>query len=312
MRADHSRLVAVIASGGMIFATPLAFYVWAHGSMSHAISFFVMTCAGLTLERFLRDRGNISAFVVGCWCGMIFVVRAQDATWAIVLMAVLVGNALCASPDCPANSKSRKWLPIILASVGFALALLPQMAVWKILYGGWLTGPTPYLNREGGNFSALPIHLFSALFSGRHGALSWHPILIGGLVGLGFMVARGEQEGAHLRRWMAYTGLAGFVAQLWLVGCWSMWWAGASFGNRFFISSYPFLFLGLACLLSKLEARKKMWIGTSIIVLLVAWNAGLAIQYGTEMIPREDPVSMMEIIINQFTEVPNWLLERIR
>lgn len=312
IREEASRSASLLAIGSLVFSTPLAFYVWAHGSMSHAVSFFVVTCAGLSLERFMHERKLFMAFVTGCWCGMIIVVRAQDATWAIVLMSALLGCALCTRADCLNVATPNRVLVLTLTLMGFLLALFPQMAVWKILYGGWLTGPAPYLNREGGSFSVFPIHIFSALFSGRHGALSWHPVLIAGLIGLVLMSARGAGGQSISRRGIAFVGLVGFAAQAWLVGCWSMWWAGASFGNRFFISSYPLLLFGLVALLSKLEARGRVRGTVLALAILIAWNVGLAIQYGSEMIPREAPVSMLEIITNQFTKVPVWIIDRVR
>ena len=39
-------------------------------------------------------------------------------------------------------------------AAGFAVVIAPQLCVWNVLYGDYFSGPSPYLNREGGAFSA--------------------------------------------------------------------------------------------------------------------------------------------------------------
>jgi hypothetical protein len=46
--------------------------------------------------------------------------------------------------------------------------------------------------------------------------------------------------------------------------------------------------------------------------LLIAWNAGLLVQYGTQMISREKEEGWGKVVSNQFTSVPRWLLDRAR
>jgi hypothetical protein len=41
-----------------------------------------------------------------------------------------------------------------------------------------------------------------------------------------------------------------------------------------------------------------------VIALLVLWNFGLAVQYSTGIIPRDQPVTMRTIVRNQIFEVP--------
>ncbi|MCL5271185.1 MAG: hypothetical protein M1457_11715, partial [bacterium] len=291
LRRRWSPLAAGATLAGLIGATPLGFYLYAHGSMSHGASFFALTAVMLAAERAWRRP------VAGpmAWCGFLMglaiITRFQDASWAVVIGLALAGRAWAGRREAPAG-----WRALAgLAALGLAAlaSLLPQMAVWHALYGSWFSGPAPYLNRSAGEFTFWPRHLWAALVSERGGALAWHRLLAAGLAGLAAQAfGRGaacmgdpkEQVGLRALAWL---GLAGFALQAWLVGCWSMWWGGASFGNRFFISSLPFLALGLAEWAGRARGRRGRAALLVVLAALVAWNPGLLVQSGPKMVPRE-------------------------
>jgi len=184
---------------------------------------------------------------------------------------------------------------------------LPQLAAWKILYGSWTSGPLPYLDPTAGAgaFSRWPTHLLDALVGELHGALAWHPILIVALAWTA-LVARRE------RRWRAWAmlGLTGFAALAWVVGSWSMWWAGASFGNRFFIGAQPFLAPGLALFFEAAGRRGRRVAAALVLAALAAWNMGLLYQYAAQMYPREGQVPWSRVIRQNVIDVPRRLLKR--
>lgn len=318
MREQFSARAAWSASAGILAATSLGFYHLAHGSMSHAVSFFIAVVALLTLERAWREGSARSALALGVWSGLLVITRFQDISWAAALGLGLIAfwprdGALGGEPPGGAEdgtvsaprwrARPGRWGAAGLFAGGFLLALLPQMAVWKELYGSWFSGPVPYFGREAGAMSWAPRHLAGVLASERGGVFAWHPILLLGVGGL--IAARGA-----LGRGLWMTALAGLIAQIYLVSCWSMWWGGASFGNRFFISSYPAMALGLAGLLDRPRARGLRLIGPVAIALLIAWNLGLLIQYGTEMISREQEIGWAQVIKNQLGEVPRWIVRK--
>jgi hypothetical protein len=107
---------------------------------------------------------------------------------------------------------------------------------------------------------------------------------------------------------MKLACLAAFAAALWLVSSWSVWWAGSSFGHRMFISSLPFLAFGAADIFSRVRRTAVAW---AVIVLLVFWNFGYAIQYGTGMINRQEGVSLVTLTRNNVIEIPRLALRRI-
>lgn len=324
LRRRLAPLACAAILAGLIFATPLGFYMYAHGSMSHGVSFFVATALLLAVERAWTaleapGRGAAAALAwCGSWSAWLMMCRFQDATWVIVTGAALAARAAMA------GRRGGAWGKLLIgmsAYVGafFALFLL-QLAVWKYLYGSWVSGPAPYLDKSAGAgyFERGPFHLLETLFSGRRGVLAWHPLIAIGLAGLALLARRGDgatqgeaARGNEGARFLAWVGLVGFAAQLYLVASWSMWWAGASFGNRFFISALPFVALGLGRIAESLDTRRKQASALLILFALIAWNMGLLLQYATEMIPREDWVSWGRIIRQNVVDVPRFLLRRV-
>ena len=140
------------------------------------------------------------------------------------------------------------WKTAIFFGLGAAFPLLLQMAVWNLLYGSWFSGPEPYFSRESTGLEWWPMHILDVLFSERGGVLAWHSILLIGLIGL-ILGRRTFEPG------FTAIALIGLGLQIYLIGSWSVWWGGASFGNRLFISSYPWLALGLAEALRRIQKQ---------------------------------------------------------
>lgn len=320
---------------GLILATPLGFYLYAHGSMSHGVGFFAATVLLLQFERAWHHPAPATFAGCGFWSAWIIMIRFQDASWMLVLGGALLWRVARGRDRVPRSTKPRMWLTLAAFPAGFMAVFWIQMVVWQSLYGSWLSGPMPYLDTTAGTFSGWPGHMIQALVSSRHGVLTWHPLYALGLAGLmmaGWSGWRGKGNGlekvntggarggpTHAEggeappddRVLARCGLAGFAAQLWLVGCWSIWWGGASFGNRFFISSLPFIALGLGRVTETLTTRRRRRLALAVLVILVLWNMGLLLQYATEMLPREDWVPWSRIVRQNLQDVPAFLFHRL-
>ena len=309
LRREFDPAVTATTTVSILGSTSLAFYVFLHGSMSHAISFFAATVACLTLERAWRERTIGAVFWAGIWAGCLPTIRVQDATWTAALgLGLLVGWRVHSLPggenDLGSCTKSiSRGSAATGFGIGMLVGLLPLMASWRALYGSWLAGPLPYLGREGGSWSAIPEHLPEVLFSQRGGVFGWHPVLGLGFVGL---LAPGILGTDRLRR----TLLLGVLLQLYVVAGWSMWWGGDSFGNRFFVSAYPAFAYGLARGLTAIS-QSSLRRGVMIVCMaLVPWNAGLFVQYGAHLVPRQEEVGWKIVVRQQFCEVPQWIARR--
>lgn len=310
LRRQTGVCVAAATLAALVFATPLGFYLLAHGSMSHGVEFFVSVAALLAFERYWREPKFMNAFLVGMAAGLLVLVRAQAATWTILLGLAVVWRP-CLTPEPPKPGRipltlsPRSILVGFIFAFGALLVFSPQLYVWRVLNGAWLSGPAPYLDGSAGEFYPGPRYACAALFSERGGALAWHPVMALGLVWLAIAIRR--SPAARPAAWM---GLYGFLAMLWLVGSWSMWWGGASFGNRFFISALPWLAVGIAGWLGAGGVRLRP-LRATVLCLLIIWNMGLLAQYAREMIPREDAVPWTQVIRQNVTGVPRLILDRL-
>lgn len=280
-------------------ASPLFFYMYLHPSMSHANSFFL---AALMLRLYLGGDSLRRWAGLGAVAGLLILTRFQDA----VLLSVLGVGELFRLRDNMGVSR----LPAILAArlpryllfgAVTVVVFSPQFLAWNTLQGTPFSGPRAY-TMQGSLQPWAPRHIFDALFSSFHGLFHWHPALLLGLVGL--IIGASRQPRLKL------ISLTGFAAQAWVIGSWSIWWAGASFGHRMFISTLPFLAVGLASAMGRTDIRGRFLRGA--VLFLILWNFGLVVQYGLGMIDRQAPVPLTTITRNNVIEIPRLLIERIR
>jgi hypothetical protein len=281
-------------------ATPLFFYMYLHPSMSHANSFFLSV-----LISYLYWRGPDSAskwLGMGAVAGLLTLTRFQDGILLLPIALAEIWRLLELARHC--GWDRRIWMSLLRrakrwAACGgcfFSVCLL-QLAAWKVLHGSAFSGPRGYLS-QGQVDLFYPRHVLSALFSPFHGLFHWHPVLLLGLIGFALR---------SVPRKPRLYAAAGFAAQGWVVGSWSIWWAGASFGQRMFISTLPSLAIGVAAVVARLE-RKWAWLVFLIFAVGTAWNFGLVVQYATRMIPRQAPVTIVTLARNNLFEVPRLLV----
>jgi hypothetical protein len=283
------------------FGTPLWFYMYLHPSMSHACSFFAV---GWLLWLCLREgRGVVPLrfFLVGLTSALIIVTRFNDGVFLLIAWVWAWQRIR--------ESIGERKIRIVtvgcaLFTVGFALGMLPQCLAWQTMHGVWYSGPRSY--DLGKNFAIWQSpHLFDVLFSGRRGLFVWSPVLL-------LAVAGYARRLRLVRDPLEMAGAVAMLVQLWVLGGWSMWWGGASFGQRFFIDTLPLLAIGLAAFMEQFADRKALATVCFAVALCIAWSSGLAVQYIAKMIPREDPVTIRELVVNQFTLVPEWGLAHVQ
>lgn len=281
-------------------ASPLLFYMYFHPSMSHANSFFL---ASVLLAIYLGGDGPGRWCALGAVAGLVVLTRFQDG---VFLTALAIGelfrlrDSRAHGAGVGAFARSRLPRYALFASMAL-LAFSPQFLAWHALQGSALSGPRAYV-MQGSLRPWAPVHLADALFGSFHGLFHWHPLLLAAAAGL--LVARTRSRRLRL------MALAAFAAQAWVIGSWSFWWAGASFGHRMFISTLPFLAVGMATVAGRTGRRARA--ARLAIVFFIFWNFGLLVQYGLPMIPRQAPVSLSTIARNNLVELPRLVLRKAK
>lgn len=235
-----SKKIALIATLGIWLSSNLFFYTVVDPVNSHSLSFFT---SSLIVYLWLGRLGGLGKLgkikVLGLLIGILGMIRAQDLMIAIPITAAIYWENKNDLRKALINSINF----IIFIFVGF----LPQLVVWQMIFGEFRS---PYLI-YGHQFFWLQPKILQALFSQNNGLFYYSPILLLGLLG------------------MNKSGLFLFFVQLYIIASWFIWWGGAAYGGRMFISLMPFFILGLAAMLEKAKrfGKIKIIIIISFIIL---------------------------------------------
>ena len=263
--APAPSMMAVVA---MLAGSSLLYYGLVAPSYSHAIS--AMAVSGYLLYWWRsRNDDSLGRYArAGALAGLVALVRWQDGLIIGTLALDLYWQArrLHLAP----SRAVRFVVPRIVLVGGAALvAVLPQMAVWQVLYGQPLTVP----QGEGFMRWTAP-QVVAVLMSPLRGLFSWTPLTAFALIGLAPLWAR------HKRLVLATAGF--FLATTYVNAAVADWWAGEAFGARRFLSCFPVFTVGLAALLA-FEGRLRT-AATTVTAALVACNLLLLLHYELYML----------------------------
>lgn len=238
----------------LCFATPAVYYCVVEGSMSHGLTLFT-NALFLLLYLDASERPSVARWSgVGASVGLVALVRWQDGIALILplfhILAWFVRN------------RTERWSAFVSGVALGATALLvfvPQLLMWHAVYGTFLTIP------QGNDFMDWSCrYLLPALFSTRHGLLSWHPVYVVALAGLPALY--------KIDRRLALAVGFVFLLHLYANGSVVQWWAADSFGARRFVSTIPFLSLPLAALVIDRRSARKQRSLFVLLAALILWN----------------------------------------
>ncbi|MBA3534709.1 MAG: hypothetical protein H0T73_22550 [Ardenticatenales bacterium] len=228
--ALFSTLVVAVGSSFGYYMGPLT-------PSTHMVSAFL---AALFLYAFLNTRQSESP---ATW-------RTLGIVGSLALTIANTNVALLALPVVyfASTPPSRRWLTQgSHFALAYLLAFLPQMVAWYLFTGN------PFKSPYGSQLSWLQPHLLETLFSPYHGLYFYAPLLL--LATVGLCLPRVLEWRLALGSLLA-LGVTAYLSSINLA-----WWAGGSFGARYFIGMTPFFALGLAALVESLPAvgRRVLW-----------------------------------------------------
>lgn len=278
-------------------ASPLVFYMYLQPAMSHANSVFTVSLF-IYLWFKTRARNDWRKWILlGVSGSLMTLVRFQDAIFLLIPFLdwlVTVWNNKTAQPQIQPVSL---FYNLIIFISAFVIMFIPQLVAWHSIFGSYFSGPTSHHVIQGTNF--LAPHLIAVLFSGRHGLITWNPIVLCSLIGTFWLWQKDKRLAGLL-------GLS-FIIQLYVISCWHEWWGAHSFGHRMFLSSTPFFVLGLVAFVDHITKRISYTWVYLIGVLLIMWNILLIAQYALGLIDRDGTTPFLTVIYNQLFVIPTHL-----
>jgi len=290
--------IATMATLGMMLGGPAVYYIFFHPSMAHASSFGLVALFILLWWR-RWDGEPVSIVWLGALSGLLVMVRYQNAVFGILLAALLVSEVRTRGLALAVRSG--------LTASGACLALLSLQAfhLWKIER----VAASHYWQTESMVLGDNPLDLsspffFDVLFSCRHGAITWAPIIAFGFLGL-VVAWRGNSWSRLL--------VCVFLLDVYLVGSLrgpveilesldappsdleTNWSGGHAFGMRYLTECASLLAIGLAVWLKRLGKGVGRIVWPSLVGLLVVVNGLLLMAYGLGTIDRVGGVTYAEM-----------------
>lgn len=273
--------VALAATVTLMFATPLLYYQFREPLYSHTAAAFTVAAAVLFWwRRTARDDQSVwAALLLGGLLGLAGLVRWQNLIY-LALPAVSGTLAVWRA------ARGAKWAQlrrtaVDLALVGAgALAVFSlQLAVWRLLYGSFVTIPQGegFIDWRGS-------YLFPLLFSSFRGLLPWMPVFFLAAAGLLALSRRLPALGLPL--------LIMLLLALYVNGSTRDWFAGGGYGPRRLTSELVLLVTGYAAFLQLFPARAR-GVVTAVLGLLLAVQQWLLLRYGLEQSLGGRVLSMM-------------------
>ena len=258
------------------WGTNLFHYGVFDGTFSHAFSFFLVCLWLLIIERWWeqeRPTWRLS-LALGAVAALIVLVRHTNAIYLLVLPLYGVTRWNDLRARVASMWQRREWLGA--ATLLGAVALIPQMMLYRMSTSSWLV--SPYSGLDAG-FSFGSPHLVGVLFSTQKGLFFWSPLLVFAVIGA--IVAKGWSRGIVL------PAVVIFGIQTYLAASWWDWQFGASYGHRAFTDGFGLAAVLLAACFQWAARRAQVLRAvTMVAAVCVALSAVQMVQYWTRSIPE--------------------------
>ena len=186
----HGINPALWATLGLTLATPLPAFLYLQPSFAHALNLLASALVLLIWLQPGEDRITKRALALGLAIGLAALLRWQDGVFLLL-------------PACDVIRYWKKWkfkrsfLYLLLAGIGVFVVLMPQILLWKIQYGVWITFPQNF-SKGGGFMQWANPQILPLLVGARHGLVSWTPVMAIALIGMLWLAIRKSAIGIPL------------------------------------------------------------------------------------------------------------------
>ncbi len=299
VRRLYGAAPGLLATVSTFLGTPLFYYTFHKPDFAHALA----SCGVmLFLYLWVRHRGKrtpLRWFYLGLAAGWMSTLYWIDALFALLPAGEMIGEAGRIFRGAAARKireVGRLAGNAFLFGGGALLAFFPQMVVWKIIFGRFITQPQEGFATPAG-FAPLEL-----LLSPLHGLLTWTPLAVLGMVGLFFL--------ARQRRPWGIWVLLGLALYFCYNATLESWHGGGTFGLRRLTNAFPFFLLGVAALLEWLR-RRRAEIAVGVALVSVFWSGMVLLRFLTYALPHH-PAELAQLSFTEFLFAPtNMPLDRL-
>ncbi len=207
---------------------------------SHNSLFMLHAATLLLVSKWLERPHWRYTLGLGLTTGLAVLIRPSEII--ILLVPLLLGVATLADLQARFRLARQHGGQVALAALVAGVVNLPQLLYWHRMSGHWL-----YDSYPGEKFDFLNPKLVSGLFSFNNGWLTYTPVMVLALLGIGVLWF-------ERREW--FWLLAAYLPlHLWISYSWWCWWYMDSVGSRTMVQAYPVLALPLGVCLHSLWQR---------------------------------------------------------
>jgi Dolichyl-phosphate-mannose-protein mannosyltransferase len=254
-----SKKIVVIVSILIVFATNYIIHITTHGqnAMSHSYLFTAYTLI-LWFTILWHEKNKLKHIIfLGIICGVIILSRPTEIVCLFIPLFWNVTNKDSFKEKIQLLLKHKVQFLLfsfIIIGIGFC-----QLIYWKITTGSFLYNS--YGANAGEGMDYFNPYILQILFSFRKGWLIYTPIMIFSIIGFFFLYKKNKT--------IFFALFFYFIANIYLVSCWSCWWYAQCFSQRALIPSYPIMAIALGYFIQWLFSQKKLLkYSISLIILL--------------------------------------------
>lgn len=296
------RRPAIISTLFLTLSSPIAAYLWFEPVMAHILSFFLISLLFYKLYRIYekQTRDMKAWFIIGLIIGLIAAIRIPDSIVALTVPLC----ALWTYKIIPEYRNFQNWksfiITMMIAGIAALLAFSPQLIIWKILYGNYITmPPNPFYT----GLNLFCPDIINYLISTKHGLFAWTPILFIATLGLILSIKKNQ---------VTVIVLAILCLAIYFNSSIYQWWVGSSFGARRMVDYSIIFIIGLGYLIYKIPNNPKLnyWI-FSFGLILVIFNWLLMLRYFTNDLPEHGEVSYYNLYCKTFQILANIFDKRL-
>lgn len=286
LRRAYGRGISLAATTLLLGATPLVWYMVYEPTMTHAASFGIVALFVVSADRDVRlDIPWRQGLMLGALLGLAFVIRPQEAIFAILPACLLLGERASGAQRLREAVRLGGW-----GLVGAAPFLLLQALHSTLL----LSRESFALAGDEGYLDLLRSRWSETLWSSWHGFFSWTPVAYVAFIGV---VCLAVSSGGRMRA-RAVAAIVITLAMAWVNGATADWAAGWSFGGRRFVSVLAVLAPGLVFVLHQLARRPTLTLSV-IGAAAVLWNQLLVAQYTRGLLSADSTATYGHIVRQQ-------------